>query len=382
MNAAARAVEALDRDALLAEVAARLADVPCPGSMIAMEFAFEHVEDGFEDCDPLEPGHADDFAAFLRTRAAEELDRALDDVAGGVGFLPDGRVEVWREVLVPEGWEREGILSRPLGVCWAWDEASAEAHQGEGGGPGWQAVVIHGAVDADGVDWPETVALAAAARHTVGEEQEIRLRGDALVEVLGLAARPERERRLGPVALDASHLAGRALPAGDGSAPVPWRAAPTDDEDMHGAAYAETGRWGREGAGCLVIARSTGRALVFLRSEDVTEPFTWNICSGAVDAGTTAGEQALRELAQEAGYEGDADLVPVLLYEEAGFSFQNFLALVDDEFVPILNWESADARWVEPSEWPEPMHFGLRALLDDEASLAAIEEACATGPRP
>lgn len=375
-------VAGLDRETLVAEVARRIAEDPCPGSMIAMEFAFEHVEDGYDECDPREPRHAADFAAFLRLRAEEEVDRAMGDVARNVETLHDGRMEVWREVLVPEGWERGGILSRPLGVCWAWDEASAEAHHGAGGGPGWLAVVIRGAVAADGVDWPETVALAAAARHTVGEEQEIRLRPDALVEVLGLAARPERERHKRAVALDVGHLSGRMLPTGDGGEPVPWEAEPTDDEESHGAAYVETGRWGREGAGCLVVARSTGRALVCLRSEDVVEPLTWNVWSGAVDPGLTPAEQALRELAQETGYDGDVELVEALRYEEEGFAFQNFVAVVEDEFDPVLNWESAGARWVEPGDWPEPMHFGLRAMLADEASLAAIAGVVPRGPRP
>lgn len=145
------------------------------------------------------------------------------------------------------------------------------------------------------------------------------------------------------------------------------------DEFEHAEALAETGFWGRRGSGCVVYARGTGRFLVGLRSASVLEPGTWGTWGGAVAEGDDPAESAARELAEETGFGGRAEMVLVHVYsdEESGFRYLNYVAVVDDEFEPELNWENDAFMWTEAGNWPSPLHFGLAGLLAAVPDLSA-----------
>jgi 8-oxo-dGTP pyrophosphatase MutT (NUDIX family) len=138
------------------------------------------------------------------------------------------------------------------------------------------------------------------------------------------------------------------------------------DETEHSDALRETGFWGRQGAGCILVARSTGRILLPLRSDAVLEPHTWGVWGGAVDPDSEIEDSVKREVVEETGYEGDVELHPLCVFEDAasGFRYHNFIGIIDDEFEAVLNWESDEARWFDEGDWPDPLHFGLRYLLD------------------
>lgn len=138
-----------------------------------------------------------------------------------------------------------------------------------------------------------------------------------------------------------------------------------DDDMAHAEALLETGYWGRRGAGCLVYARSTERFLVALRSAAVQEPGTWGTWGGAVPEGVAPAQSVLRELAEETCYEGACSLVHVHVFSDtaSGFTYDSFVALVEEEFTPVLNWENDGFAWVDHGSWPEPLHFGLEDIL-------------------
>lgn len=148
----------------------------------------------------------------------------------------------------------------------------------------------------------------------------------------------------------------------------------TDDDVVHAQALAETGFWGRKGPGCVVHALSTGRFLLALRSAWVQEPGTWGTWGGAVPEGVDPAASALRELAEETGCRDVVAMVPVHVYrdEATGFAYENFVAVVEDEFDPVLNWENEGWKWVAHGEWPQPLHFGLADLLENVPDLTAI----------
>lgn len=152
-----------------------------------------------------------------------------------------------------------------------------------------------------------------------------------------------------------------------------------DADEEHVKALEETGFWGRAGAGSIVMARDTGRLLLPLRSEEVLEPHTWGTWGGAIDPQENPEAAARRELEEEAGFTGEVEMIPLLVFESrnsAGqvcFQYHNFLAIVDKEFEPQLNWEAQDSRWVEPTKIPKPLHPGLKALFDDHASVGIIQ---------
>ena len=76
-----------------------------------------------------------------------------------------------------------------------------------------------------------------------------------------------------------------------------WDLHPDDGQNRrdHGLALEETGFWGRQAAGCLFLAKNTGRILIAHRSWAVLEPGTWGGFGGAIDEGEDPAEAARRE---------------------------------------------------------------------------------------
>lgn len=150
---------------------------------------------------------------------------------------------------------------------------------------------------------------------------------------------------------------------------------PTDHNDRaHLEAMKKTGFWGEQGAGCIFLARDTGRLLLAHRSRKVEQPGTWGTWGGAIDKGEDPREAARREAMEETGQK-DAGLAlePLFVFQSGEFRYSNYLAIVAHEFKPVLGWETQGYRWCEYGDWPHPLHFGLKAVLNDPQSVAAIQ---------
>lgn len=144
-------------------------------------------------------------------------------------------------------------------------------------------------------------------------------------------------------------------------------------DDDHQEALDQTGFWGRAGAGCVFLARDTGRILLAHRSAGCQEPHTWGTWGGAIDPGEDPAEATRREAEEEAGFRGRCDLHPLYVFQSGSFRYYNFLAIVDREFQPRLNWENQGYEWCEWGEWPEPLHSGLEKMLADPKSARTIK---------
>lgn len=132
----------------------------------------------------------------------------------------------------------------------------------------------------------------------------------------------------------------------------------------HGVATDESGQfWGDAGAGCIFVAKDSGRVLLALRSEFVNEPGTWGVWGGAIDAGENPRAAVSREVHEETGYTGPLNLKQLHVFTKDQFTFTTFLAEVPTEFVPKLDWETEDYQWCTPGDWPSPLHFGVKDLL-------------------
>lgn len=147
-----------------------------------------------------------------------------------------------------------------------------------------------------------------------------------------------------------------------------------ESDEEHQAALRQTGFWGRQGAGCIILAADTCRICLPHRSEDVEEPETWGTWGGAIDSGENPMIAAQREVVEEAGYSGAMKMVPLFVFRhKSEFTYHNFLAIVEHEFSPILNWETQGFRWVEFGKWPRPLHPGLKSLLSNPESINTIK---------
>ena len=145
----------------------------------------------------------------------------------------------------------------------------------------------------------------------------------------------------------------------------------------HARTLQETGFWGKAGAGCIPFANNTKRFLMVLRSMHVEQPNTWGTFGGAIDPDgePDPAKHAEREFREESQYSGSIiKMVPLVVFRKNSFRYFNFLAIIPNEFTPVLNWESSKAKWVDFDVWPSPLHFGLKFLLDDKDSLNTMRQ--------
>ncbi len=135
------------------------------------------------------------------------------------------------------------------------------------------------------------------------------------------------------------------------------------------------------GAGALILASSTGKLLVSHRSAKVHQPNTWGIWGGGLNKDETPIAGANREVIEELGVITLLETIPLYVFHDSnsGFKYFNFLFVVEKEFspspLPGSEWETKGHKWVKFGEWPSPMHFGLKALVEDSASEKAILKA-------
>lgn len=157
-----------------------------------------------------------------------------------------------------------------------------------------------------------------------------------------------------------------------------------NDDNAHRAALEQTGFWGSQGAGCIIMAQTTGRILLCHRSRYVQEPHTWGNWGGAIDSHENPKDAAAREVEEETGYTGSIKLLPLNVFEKGSFRYHNFLAVVPNEYEanahPDHAWESQGHGWFDYGNWPTPLHFGLESLFNDPTALKVIEGILETIP--
>ena len=137
----------------------------------------------------------------------------------------------------------------------------------------------------------------------------------------------------------------------------------------------ETGFWGKRGAGCLVFAKASNKFLIGYRSNFVQEPNTWGTWGGAIDDKENPQKAAIRELKEETGYTGNIEaVIAMLVFQKASFKYFNYLIVINKEFLPVLNCENKDFRWVCIGDWPTPMHPGMKSLIEDKKSIEIMKQ--------
>lgn len=119
-------------------------------------------------------------------------------------------------------------------------------------------------------------------------------------------------------------------------------------------------------AGVVFLAKDTGRCLLQLRNSDKRHKNTWGFWGGLMERGETPYECIQRELEEEIGFVPELKkLNPIDVYQskDRNFYYYSFVAVVEKEFIPQLNDESAGYAWVDIGRWPQPLHQGARLTL-------------------
>lgn len=120
-------------------------------------------------------------------------------------------------------------------------------------------------------------------------------------------------------------------------------------------------------AGVVFLAKDTGRCLLQLRNSDKRFKNTWGFWGGMIEKGETPYECIQRELTEEIGFVPElTKLNPIDVYQskDKKFYYYSFVAVVDKEFSPNLNGESAGYAWVNIGIWPQPLHQGAKITLE------------------
>ena len=133
----------------------------------------------------------------------------------------------------------------------------------------------------------------------------------------------------------------------------------------------------KEGAGCLIFCRETDRFLLIERSEYVPVPRTWSLPGGGVDPGETPEDAARREVSEEVGFDIGVHPVKLIYTNETHaprFKFYTFACTVKHEFKPTLNFESSNYKWCDLSDMPEPLHWGIKQMINHDKSAKILKK--------
>lgn len=114
-------------------------------------------------------------------------------------------------------------------------------------------------------------------------------------------------------------------------------------------------------AGCILYAEDTGRWCLQQRSDSVGDPGLWAAWGGGREPGESLEQTVRRELAEESGYSGPIKLEP--LAKNARYA--TYIGIVPKEFEPRPCDEWKDYAWVELGHWPQPLHPGVAAALQN-----------------
>lgn len=120
------------------------------------------------------------------------------------------------------------------------------------------------------------------------------------------------------------------------------------------------------GAGVIPYCSTTNRYLLNLRSKSVNQPLTWSGWGGEAEEGEALVDCAEREFREESGYNKDVKLIRCYTYSKSYLVYINYMCILEDEFKPVLSWESEDGKWFSLSEINtlRNKHFGLISLLN------------------
>lgn len=127
-------------------------------------------------------------------------------------------------------------------------------------------------------------------------------------------------------------------------------------------------------SGALFYAVSTKRFLFLHRTHKRTGN-TWGLVGGKSEQQETPFQALSREIIEEIGfYPQCAKTIPLETFvsNDERFKFHTYLIIVQQEFIPILNYEHDGYCWTSFNKWPKPLHYGLRNTLQNKANLSKL----------
>lgn len=128
------------------------------------------------------------------------------------------------------------------------------------------------------------------------------------------------------------------------------------------------------GVGALFVSTKTQRVLLNLRAPHKTHAMCWALFGGMVEDGEQPKDALFREMTEEMSFVPDIEkLYPFDVYQskDKRFKYYSFVAVVEEEFTPVLNTENCGYCWIDLGLWPKPMHQGAKISF---CSLKAVDK--------
>lgn len=119
------------------------------------------------------------------------------------------------------------------------------------------------------------------------------------------------------------------------------------------------------GVGAIIVSKATGNVLTVLRSPRESYPNTWSFAGGKVEQDESELHALERELIEELALMSFSKIIPLHRYQSKArdFIYDTFVVLVEDEFIPTLNWENSGYAWTKINSLPQPLHPKTRQML-------------------
>jgi 8-oxo-dGTP pyrophosphatase MutT (NUDIX family) len=127
-------------------------------------------------------------------------------------------------------------------------------------------------------------------------------------------------------------------------------------------------------SGALFYALNSKRFL-FLHRARGKQGNMWGLVGGTNEGAETPWEGLKREIVEEIGPIEIKKTIPLetFISNDNKFSFHTYLCVVKEDFIPKLNEEHDGYAWVSFSQWPKPLHHGLRNTLQNKNNLAKLQ---------
>jgi 8-oxo-dGTP pyrophosphatase MutT (NUDIX family) len=127
-------------------------------------------------------------------------------------------------------------------------------------------------------------------------------------------------------------------------------------------------------SGALFYALNSKRFL-FLHRARGKQGNMWGLVGGTNEGAETPWEGLKREIVEEIGPIEIKKTIPLetFISNDNKFSFHTYLCVVKEDFIPTLNDEHDGYAWVSFSQWPKPLHHGLRNTLQNKNNLSKLQ---------
>jgi 8-oxo-dGTP pyrophosphatase MutT (NUDIX family) len=144
----------------------------------------------------------------------------------------------------------------------------------------------------------------------------------------------------------------------------------------HNLALQKTGFWGQRAAGAIFFSNETKRFMLGYRSDEVLEPHTYGTFGGAIDINESIKSSVRRELKEETGQSDLLKLNALHIFKSKGFRYYNYIAFVEKEFSPCLNWENENYKWFTLNKLIscKNLHFGMANILEQKTPLEKLKK--------